>query len=146
MLSLGGQCRRLQYSVCRYRCPKDRLHQVGSDFKLELQNFRTGKRTKLGLLMDGKNSAVRYYKNNFCDGYRQVSPYWFKIKIFISFSKIQNLNHFSGFDWFFPRQLWVVGRISLPIPGLDSNESSRCSYHSHCFIFNGHYWRFTAAK
>ena len=23
--------------------------------------------------MDGKNSAVRYYKNNFCDGYRQDS-------------------------------------------------------------------------
>ena len=27
----------------------------------------------MGLLMDGKNSAVRYYKNNFCDGYRQDS-------------------------------------------------------------------------
>ena len=39
-----------------------------------LQIFsRTGTRTKLGLLMDGKNSAVRYYKNNFCDGFRQVS-------------------------------------------------------------------------
>ena len=73
MFSLGGQCRRLQYSVCRYRCPEDRLHKVDSYFgeKSEL-NFRTGKRTKLGLLMDGKNSAVRYYKNNFCDGYRQV--------------------------------------------------------------------------
>jgi len=23
--------------------------------------------------MDGKNSAIRYYKNNFCDGYRQDS-------------------------------------------------------------------------
>jgi len=34
---------------------------------------RTGTRTKMGLLMDGKNSAVRYYKNNFCDGYRQDS-------------------------------------------------------------------------
>lgn len=38
---------------------------------------RTGKRTKLGLLMDGKNSAVRYYKNNFCDGYRQDSMDFF---------------------------------------------------------------------
>lgn len=36
-------------------------------------DFRTGQRTKLGLLMDGKNSAIRYYKNNFCDGYRQVT-------------------------------------------------------------------------
>jgi len=34
---------------------------------------RTGKRTKFGLLKDGYNSAVRYYKNNFADGFRQVS-------------------------------------------------------------------------
>jgi len=38
---------------------------------------RTGQRTKLGLLMDGKNSAIRYYKNNFCDGYRQDSMDFF---------------------------------------------------------------------
>ncbi|XP_026228172.1 phosphatidylinositide phosphatase SAC1-B isoform X1 [Anabas testudineus] len=34
---------------------------------------RTGKRTHLGLLMDGWNSMIRYYKNNFCDGFRQDS-------------------------------------------------------------------------
>ncbi|XP_069469454.1 phosphatidylinositol-3-phosphatase SAC1 isoform X2 [Ambystoma mexicanum] len=34
---------------------------------------RTGKRTQWGLLMDGWNSAVRYYKNNFSDGFRQDS-------------------------------------------------------------------------
>ncbi|XP_012271455.1 phosphatidylinositide phosphatase SAC1 [Orussus abietinus] len=34
---------------------------------------RTGKRTKLGALKDGVNSATRYYKNNFADGYRQDS-------------------------------------------------------------------------
>uniref|UniRef100_A0A6Q2WUL3 SAC domain-containing protein n=1 Tax=Esox lucius TaxID=8010 RepID=A0A6Q2WUL3_ESOLU len=34
---------------------------------------RTGKRTQMGLLMDGWNSAVRYYKNNFSDGFRQDS-------------------------------------------------------------------------
>lgn len=32
---------------------------------------RTGKRTRLGLLKDGWNSAVRYVKNNFLDGDRQ---------------------------------------------------------------------------
>ncbi|XP_062865897.1 phosphatidylinositol-3-phosphatase SAC1-A isoform X2 [Trichomycterus rosablanca] len=32
---------------------------------------RTGKRTHWGLLMDGWNSAIRYYKNNFSDGFRQ---------------------------------------------------------------------------
>ncbi|XP_018021346.1 phosphatidylinositol-3-phosphatase SAC1 [Hyalella azteca] len=32
---------------------------------------RTGKRTKMGLVQDGYNSAVRYIKNNFLDGDRQ---------------------------------------------------------------------------
>lgn len=41
---------------------------------LQLLNFftRTGKRTRWGLLMDGWNSIIRYYKNNFSDGFRQV--------------------------------------------------------------------------
>ncbi|KAK3698605.1 hypothetical protein QZH41_014585 [Actinostola sp. cb2023] len=34
---------------------------------------RTGKRSVLGALKDGLNSAIRYYKNNFSDGYRQDS-------------------------------------------------------------------------
>ena len=34
---------------------------------------RTGKRTKMGLLEDGRRSLIRYYKNNFADGFRQVS-------------------------------------------------------------------------
>ncbi|XP_067931514.1 phosphatidylinositol-3-phosphatase SAC1-like isoform X2 [Watersipora subatra] len=34
---------------------------------------RTGKRTTLGLLKDGWNSMVRYYRNNFSDGFRQDS-------------------------------------------------------------------------
>uniref|UniRef100_A0A665VHV7 Phosphatidylinositide phosphatase SAC1-A n=1 Tax=Echeneis naucrates TaxID=173247 RepID=A0A665VHV7_ECHNA len=34
---------------------------------------RTGKRTRLGLVMDGWNSMIRYYKNNFSDGFRQDS-------------------------------------------------------------------------
>lgn len=34
---------------------------------------RTGKRTVLGALKDGINSLTRYFKNNFADGYRQVS-------------------------------------------------------------------------
>lgn len=32
---------------------------------------RTGKRSKYGLLQDGVNSMIRYYKNNFTDGFRQ---------------------------------------------------------------------------
>uniref|UniRef100_A0A3Q1IIR3 SAC domain-containing protein n=1 Tax=Anabas testudineus TaxID=64144 RepID=A0A3Q1IIR3_ANATE len=34
---------------------------------------RTGKRTRWGLMMDGWNSMIRYYKNNFSDGFRQDS-------------------------------------------------------------------------
>uniref|UniRef100_A0A8C7CKM9 SAC1 like phosphatidylinositide phosphatase b n=1 Tax=Oncorhynchus kisutch TaxID=8019 RepID=A0A8C7CKM9_ONCKI len=34
---------------------------------------RTGKRTQWGLVMDGWNSMIRYYKNNFSDGFRQDS-------------------------------------------------------------------------
>ena len=34
--------------------------------------YRTGKRSTLGLLKDGVNSSIRYYKNNFADGFRQV--------------------------------------------------------------------------
>ena len=33
---------------------------------------RTGKRTRKGLLEDGWNSVMRYIKNNFFDGARQV--------------------------------------------------------------------------
>ena len=34
--------------------------------------IRFGQRSNWGLLQDGINSAVRYYKNNFADGFRQV--------------------------------------------------------------------------
>ena len=33
---------------------------------------RTGKRTAFGMLKDGYNSAIRYFYNNFRDGFRQV--------------------------------------------------------------------------
>ena len=39
---------------------------------LHVSIFRTGKRTPLGALKDGYNSAIRYYYNNFADGFRQV--------------------------------------------------------------------------
>ena len=32
---------------------------------------RTGKRSMWGLMADGWNSMIRYYKNNFTDGFRQ---------------------------------------------------------------------------
>lgn len=49
---------------------------------------RTGTRTKWGLMMDGWNSAIRYYKNNFSDGFRQVrllqrKSYWSTLLLFV---------------------------------------------------------------
>ncbi|KAM9307464.1 phosphatidylinositol-3-phosphatase SAC1 [Gastrophryne carolinensis] len=41
-----------------------------TDFTRQVQ---TGKRTQWGLVMDGWNSLIRYYKNNFSDGFRQDS-------------------------------------------------------------------------
>ncbi|KAK2725367.1 phosphatidylinositol-3-phosphatase SAC1-like [Artemia franciscana] len=38
---------------------------------LKTDYTRTGKRTKFGALKDGYNSLLRYYKNNFADGFRQ---------------------------------------------------------------------------
>lgn len=38
---------------------------------LKTDYTRTGRRTLLGVLQDGYKSAVRYYKTNFTDGYRQ---------------------------------------------------------------------------
>jgi phosphatidylinositol 4-phosphatase len=40
---------------------------------LKTDYTRTGTRTKQGLLQDGQNSVVRYIKNNYFDGDRQVS-------------------------------------------------------------------------
>lgn len=46
-------------------------HQYTGTGALKTDFTRTGKRSKFGLLQDGYNSMVRYYKNNFSDGYRQ---------------------------------------------------------------------------
>ena len=39
---------------------------------LKVDFTRTGKRTKVGLLEDGYKSVMRYLKNNYFDGARQV--------------------------------------------------------------------------
>lgn len=40
---------------------------------LKTDYTRTGKRSIIGLMKDGWNSLIRYYKNNFSDGFRQDS-------------------------------------------------------------------------
>ncbi|KAK4884701.1 hypothetical protein RN001_000972 [Aquatica leii] len=46
---------------------------------------RTGRRTHLGVLRDGMNSLIRYYKNNFSDGYRQDA-----LDLFLGIAEIQS--------------------------------------------------------
>uniref|UniRef100_A0A3Q3K2V7 SAC domain-containing protein n=1 Tax=Monopterus albus TaxID=43700 RepID=A0A3Q3K2V7_MONAL len=47
--------------------------QYAGTAALKTDYTRTGKRTQWGLLMDGWNSVMRYYRNNFSDGFRQDS-------------------------------------------------------------------------
>ncbi|KAL7976805.1 hypothetical protein Chor_008754 [Crotalus horridus] len=64
------------------------------------QKFRTGKRTQWGLLMDGWNSLIRYYKNNFSDGFRQDA-----IDLFLGNYSVDEVDSLSPFhiqkDWKF---------------------------------------------
>ncbi|XP_046875564.1 phosphatidylinositol-3-phosphatase SAC1-A [Hypomesus transpacificus] len=48
-------------------------NQYAGTGALKTDFTRTGKRTQWGLVMDGWNSMIRYYKNNFSDGFRQDS-------------------------------------------------------------------------
>ncbi|KAH6947954.1 hypothetical protein HPB50_022183 [Hyalomma asiaticum] len=56
------ECRRMQW---------DRLSILMDRISHDQDDFGTGKRTILGAFRDGYNSAVRYIKNNFNDGFRQ---------------------------------------------------------------------------
>ena len=58
----------LKTDYTRYSCTK----HASMVCHLYIVQYRTGKRTLLGALKDGYNSAIRYYYNNFQDGYRQV--------------------------------------------------------------------------
>ncbi|KAB1263822.1 Phosphatidylinositide phosphatase SAC1, partial [Camelus dromedarius] len=69
------------------------------------QAVRTGKRTQLGLLMDGWNSLIRYYKNNFSDGFRQDS-----IDLFLGNYSVDELESHSPLS--VPRDLKF---LALPI-------------------------------
>ncbi|XP_002163746.2 phosphatidylinositol-3-phosphatase SAC1 [Hydra vulgaris] len=46
-------------------------HQYTGTGALKTDFTRTGKRSSFGVLQDGVNSLIRYYKNNFADGFRQ---------------------------------------------------------------------------
>ena len=56
---------------------------------LQFNLFRTGRRSGYGILQDGLNSLIRYYKNNFADGFRQVLVLK---KCFLLFVKVHNIS------------------------------------------------------
>lgn len=70
---------------------------------------RTGQRTKLGALEDGRRSAIRYFKNNFADGFRQVRGYLAN-KIFLIL--IYRFRFKILFNLSAPRE---IGRLTSPL-------------------------------
>merc|ERR1719414_627140 len=75
---------------------------------------RTGKRTKMGLLEDGRRSLIRYYKNNFADGFRQDS-----LDLFVgnhSVSPTEGVTHESPLAPLQPDQRYMAAPLSLAVP------------------------------
>ncbi|ELK33358.1 Phosphatidylinositide phosphatase SAC1 [Myotis davidii] len=70
-----------------------------------IRPVRTGKRTQLGLVKDGWNSLIRYYKNNFSDGFRQDA-----IDLFLGNYSVDELESHSPLS--VPRDLKF---LALPI-------------------------------
>ena len=97
---MGWSCKFDICAICRNRCTEDRLHQDRQgnwnslfshcNWGLNLNwlwksnwllycilNLFHLQRTKWGLLCDGWNSGIRYYKNNFSDGFRTDGMHFF---------------------------------------------------------------------
>ena len=77
--TMYNRCRFSRQPTCIENVELDCYHE-SMEFKdmftlLWMLGCRTGKRTTMGLLQDGYNSAIRYFMNNFYDGFRQVSSF-----------------------------------------------------------------------
>ncbi|KAF7268605.1 hypothetical protein GWI33_018295 [Rhynchophorus ferrugineus] len=84
---------------------------------------RTGKRTKAGLVQDGVNSLMRYYKNNFNDGYRQDS-----VDLFLGNGKVMSpLSPPPGWRYVtFPSVLLVATTMFVASVIFPSEYSTEC--------------------
>lgn len=84
---------------------------------------RTGKRTKAGMLQDGLNSLMRYYKNNFNDGFRQDS-----IDLFLGEGKVVSpIAPPPGWRYItFPSVLLVATAMFVASALLPSEYSTEC--------------------
>ncbi|KAK3541362.1 hypothetical protein QTP86_023088 [Hemibagrus guttatus] len=92
---------------------------------------RTGKRTQWGLVMDGWNSMIRYYKNNFSDGFRQDSIDLFLGNYAVDEADISTTLH-EAKDWKF---------LTLPI--IMVVAFSMCII---CLLMAGETWTETLAR
>ncbi|XP_045435450.1 phosphatidylinositol-3-phosphatase SAC1 isoform X7 [Pipistrellus kuhlii] len=81
---------------------------------------RTGKRTQLGLVKDGWNSLIRYYKNNFSDGFRQDA-----IDLFLGNYSVDELESHSPLS--VPRDLKFLAEDSTPLTCRDCWRQPRVS-------------------
>ncbi|XP_050296050.1 phosphatidylinositol-3-phosphatase SAC1 [Anthonomus grandis grandis] len=84
---------------------------------------RTGKRTKAGVLQDGINSLMRYYKNNFNDGFRQDS-----IDLFLGNGKaISPLSPPPGWRYVtFPSVLLIASAMFVASAILPAEYNTEC--------------------
>uniref|UniRef100_A0A8C9W5Y0 Phosphatidylinositol-3-phosphatase SAC1 n=1 Tax=Scleropages formosus TaxID=113540 RepID=A0A8C9W5Y0_SCLFO len=106
---------------------------------------RTGKRTQWGLVMDGWNSLIRYYKNNFSDGFRQDS-----IDLFLGNYAVEEEEGSTPLrvqkDWKSPIAQSISFNVPLPSSGDTWTETlayvlfwgtaSACT--ATVILFNGH--------
>ncbi|XP_036188970.1 phosphatidylinositol-3-phosphatase SAC1 isoform X2 [Myotis myotis] len=121
---------------------------------------RTGKRTQLGLVKDGWNSLIRYYKNNFSDGFRQDA-----IDLFLGNYSVDELESHSPLS--VARDLKFLAEDSTPLTCRDcwrqpcvsegkvqayTSEILRyqfqipqCSGYRHA-VSHGNYWFPSACK
>nr|XP_035147802.2 phosphatidylinositol-3-phosphatase SAC1-like [Callithrix jacchus] len=104
---------------------------VGTGGALKTDFTRTGRRTHLGLIMDGWNSTIRYYQNNFSDAFRQDS-----IDLFLGNYSVDELESHSPLsvprDWEF---------LALPI--ITVVAFSLCII---CLLMTGGTWTETLAS
>ncbi|XP_078690200.1 phosphatidylinositol-3-phosphatase SAC1-like isoform X2 [Branchiostoma floridae x Branchiostoma belcheri] len=91
---------------------------------LKTDYTRTGRRTILGLLMDGYNSAIRYMKNNFYDGFRQDAIDLFVGNYIVDEAECINKPcplqqprsvRYTVVTWIFPQLSWTGAGVGIAI-------------------------------
>ncbi|EGG21606.1 putative phosphoinositide phosphatase [Cavenderia fasciculata] len=93
---------------------------------------RTGKRNFAGVLRDGQNSVIRYYLNNFVDGFRQDAFDLFTGAYQINPEKLKNPKHSTPLVWVFLLLFFALVVYLFMIPTFSSGVTN--------FIYFIIYW------